>query len=211
MEQTRETIKISSLKDIIDKVPIENVESFLVDLRSRIWLTHTSNQLKKILPPWSIEYDDTTIQRVNDGENYANIKIDLHPTRLMGQTREIKLLWTDIEDWIICEVWWYWEGWICYVKDVINKRYEKQAPQEDKPKIEQFNKYICRIKFRNSDKYVLKEWLEKYNWQVLEFQAMWIIEDTDIYVWEWAMANSLLPSLVWWWWIASWDLEFLSQ
>jgi hypothetical protein len=88
---------------------------------------------------------------------------------------------------------------------------KKQAPQEDKPKIEQFNKYICRIKFRNNDKYVLKEWLEKYNWQVLEFEAMWIIEDTDIYVWEWAMSNSLLPSLVWWWWIASWDLEFLSQ
>ena len=35
---------------------------------------------------------------------------------------KIKLLWTDVEDWIRCEIWWYWKDWICYVTDCINKR-----------------------------------------------------------------------------------------
>lgn len=39
-------------------------------------------------------------------------------------TANLKLLWTDTEDWITCEIWWYRKDWICYVKDVINKRTE---------------------------------------------------------------------------------------
>lgn len=35
---------------------------------------------------------------------------------------KLKLLWTDVEDWICCEIRWYWKDGICYVKDVINKR-----------------------------------------------------------------------------------------
>ena len=76
--------------------------------------------------------------------------------------------------------------------------------------IEYLEKYICRINLRSNEKYKLKEWVDKLNWQVLEFQAMWIMneDDTNIYVWERAMGNKLLFQLVWWW-IASWDLEFL--
>jgi len=41
-----------------------------------------------------------------------------------------KLLWTDTEDWITCEIRGYWKDWICYVKDVINKRSEETLPEE---------------------------------------------------------------------------------
>lgn len=70
-------IKISNLKDIIDKVPIDCIDSFLVDLKSRIELTHKGNALKKLLPEWMIEHDDTTIQWVNDWKNEADIQIEI--------------------------------------------------------------------------------------------------------------------------------------
>lgn len=77
MELSKQEIEISSLKEIIDKVPIDCIDSFLVDLKSRIEITHKANELMKVLPAWSLVHDDTTIQRVNDWENYADIKIDL--------------------------------------------------------------------------------------------------------------------------------------
>lgn len=75
----REIIEISSLKDIVDKVPIECIDSFLIDLKSWIELTHKWNQLKKMFP-WMIEHDDTTIQWVNDWKNEADIQIDFIAT-----------------------------------------------------------------------------------------------------------------------------------
>ena len=43
---------------------------------------------------------------------------------MTDKENELKLLWTDTEDWITCEIRWYRKDGICYVKDVINKRSE---------------------------------------------------------------------------------------
>lgn len=45
---------------------------------------------------------------------------------MTDKENELKLLWTDTEDWITCEIYWYCKDWICYVKDVINKRTEER-------------------------------------------------------------------------------------
>ena len=37
---------------------------------------------------------------------------------------QTKLLWEDTEDWITCQIFWYWKDWICYVVDVLNCRTE---------------------------------------------------------------------------------------
>ena len=56
-----------------------------------------------------------------------------------------KLLWTDTEDWITCEIRGYWKDWICYVKDVINKRSEhlpEESPSDIGEKIDSTLKWI---------------------------------------------------------------------
>jgi len=70
------TINISTLKDILDKVPIECVDSFLIDLKGWIELCHKGRILQKQFP-WMIEYDDTTIPRLNDWGNKVHIQIKI--------------------------------------------------------------------------------------------------------------------------------------
>ena len=55
-------------------------------------------------------------------------------------SEEVKMLWTDTEDWITCEIRWYRKDWICYVKDVINKRIGDCKKQEATPKSEEQTK-----------------------------------------------------------------------
>lgn len=74
--QSSNAISISSIKDIIDNVPEENMESFLKDLHK--WVL-VCRKVRDFNIPWGRlkMFDENTMQRVNDWENYVNVNIDV--------------------------------------------------------------------------------------------------------------------------------------
>ena len=79
---------------------------------------------------------------------------------------QTKLLWEDTEDWITCQIFWYWKDRICYVVDVLNCRTEKVTQHlEPQKKAEWLDEYPER-KWRpiNDEKaeYWYKKWYEEW-------------------------------------------------
>lgn len=77
--EERETIKIKTLKDVIDKVPTEKLDYFLLDLKNWV-LLHKNIELAKkdkiINKELDIETSET-MDWIDDDDNKQNIKVVL--------------------------------------------------------------------------------------------------------------------------------------
>lgn len=67
------TIKIETLEDIINKVPTENLEMFLIDLKSFVTLRKSVNILTELIGAKheTKEY----MQWINDGKNKVTVTV----------------------------------------------------------------------------------------------------------------------------------------
>jgi len=71
------TIDIKTLQDIIDKVPLDNIDMFLVDLKNWFVMTKQIEDIKWLLPKGSVVHDTTTLNWINDGSHDADVQIDI--------------------------------------------------------------------------------------------------------------------------------------
>jgi 2-oxoglutarate dehydrogenase complex dehydrogenase (E1) component-like enzyme len=73
------TRDIETIKDIVDKVPRDQLDVFLQDLKEYILTCDKVAEMQKILPKGSLEYHAGIIHRINDGKNDAHVQITFNP------------------------------------------------------------------------------------------------------------------------------------
>jgi|GEM_PF-6095096 len=75
----RATIVIKTIKDIVDKVPRDQLDVFLQDLKKHIFTCDSIVTMRKILPIGSITFDDSTLNRIDDSKNESHVQITFNP------------------------------------------------------------------------------------------------------------------------------------
>lgn len=73
------TIDIETIKDIVDKVPRDQLDVFLQDLKEHILTCDRVDEVQSKFPWVKVDYHTGIIHRINDGKNEAHIQITLHP------------------------------------------------------------------------------------------------------------------------------------
>jgi len=72
-----ERISIKSVSDIVNKVPLEDIDNFMVDLKwwyiCMMWAIKFNN-----IVPWTIQVDYNEIIRINDWKNDKNVNITIN-------------------------------------------------------------------------------------------------------------------------------------
>ena len=76
METTRKSkIEITTLEDIIKKVPMEDLETFITDLRAWLLISYNVEMLKAKLPVGMMLSTPTTMSWINDWKNDINTNV----------------------------------------------------------------------------------------------------------------------------------------
>ena len=71
------TISISTLEDIVNKVPIKDIDTFLVDLKNRLLLTQWAIEINKQMWAEIVVQSTKEMLWINDWNNEQNIHIDI--------------------------------------------------------------------------------------------------------------------------------------
>lgn len=77
MTDKKESIRIETLTDIMEKVPPESIDVFLKDLKNWYAMNRFTKTLMDALPEWSIQHDQSCINWIDSGENEVHLDITI--------------------------------------------------------------------------------------------------------------------------------------